>query len=123
MLQNSAGTQNSEPTESCGFSPKFGQKLPDWSKPVVFIKLGPTLVPVIKVWVEQVAGEIALDRWQSRIRILRKKPKGGTETKKSEIKKEKQHLKEKREKLEVIAESRDLSKQEWGSLRCVSDRL
>jgi hypothetical protein len=33
--------------------------------------------------------------------------------KKSEIKKEKQHLKEKREKLEVIAESRDLSKQEW----------
>jgi hypothetical protein len=43
--------------------------------------------------------------------------------KKSEIKKEKQHLKEKREKLEVIAESRDLSKQEWGSLRCVSDRL
>jgi hypothetical protein len=26
VLQNSAGTQNSEPTESCGFSPKFCQK-------------------------------------------------------------------------------------------------
>jgi hypothetical protein len=73
-----------------------------------------------------------LSKWQGRLLWIDgkvelgysgKKPKGGTETKKSEIKKEKQHLKEKREKLEVIAESRDLSKQEWGSLRCVSGRL
>jgi hypothetical protein len=78
---------------------------------------------VRKVWSEQVAGETALDRWQNRIRMLRKKAKWWNKNRESRIKKRKHQLKEDQEKLEVIAESRDLSKQEWDSLRCVSDKL
>jgi hypothetical protein len=70
-----------------------------------------------------VEGKSALDRWQNMIRILRRKAKGWNRNKESEIKKEKQQMKVEPERLDILAESRDLSRLEKERVREVSSRL
>jgi hypothetical protein len=54
---------------------------------------------VRKVWSEQVAGETALDRWQNRIRMLRKKVKWWNKNRESRIKKKKTSIERRSRKI------------------------
>jgi hypothetical protein len=52
----------------------------------------------------------ALDRWQVRVRILRRKAKGWNRNIEADIKREKQQLNAGHDRLDILAESRELSK-------------
>jgi hypothetical protein len=64
---------------------------------------------VKKVWNTQVQGEKAIDRWQAKIRLLRKKAKGWSANVEAEISKRKTRLSREYDSLDVVSETRDLS--------------
>jgi hypothetical protein len=78
---------------------------------------------VKKVWATRVDGEKAIDRWQNKIRLLRKKVRGWSTNAEAEIKRRKKILSEEYEKLDVMAETRDLSNQERDRVKEVSGEL
>jgi hypothetical protein len=61
------------------------------------------------VWSAPIRGEKAIDRWQNRIRLLRRKAKGWSANVEAESKRRKNILSSEVNRLDVLAESRPLT--------------
>jgi hypothetical protein len=78
---------------------------------------------VHQIWTSPHVGMSAIDRWQTRIRALRRKAKGWSCNVEASIKKEKRKLEAKHEKVDIVAKSRVLIVQEKDSLKHITHRL
>jgi hypothetical protein len=75
---------------------------------------------VESIWRGHVDGKRAIDRWQNRVRIFRKKAKGWSINVEAELKKRKKTLDSEYNKLDIKAETRGLSQQERNRLSQVA---
>jgi hypothetical protein len=78
---------------------------------------------VESIWRGHVDGKRAIDRWQNRVRIFRKKAKGWSINVEAELKKRKKTLDSEYNKLDIKAETRGLSQQERNRLSQVVGEL
>jgi hypothetical protein len=78
---------------------------------------------VESIWRGHVDGKKAIDRWQNRVRIFRKKAKGWSINVEAELKKRKKTLDSEYNKLDIKAETRGLSQQERNRLSQVVGEL
>jgi hypothetical protein len=78
---------------------------------------------VKSIWRGPVDGKRAIDRWQNRVRIFRKKTKGWSINVEAELKKRKKTLDSEYNKLDIKAETRGLSQQERNRLSQMAGEL
>jgi hypothetical protein len=78
---------------------------------------------VVKIWSTSMKGEKAIDRWQNRARMFRKKAKGWSVNLEARIKKENRELIEEYNRLDITSETRNLSDFEKDRMQSMSKQL
>jgi hypothetical protein len=78
---------------------------------------------VTKVWGTKVHGGTAVERWQNKVRLSRKKVKGWSVNVESELRKQKDRLSAEYSRLDIMAEAGDLTNQERERLTQINCEL
>jgi hypothetical protein len=67
---------------------------------------------VSKIWGTKVQGDTAVERWQNKVRLFRRKVKGWSANVESKLRRKKDWLSAEYAKLDIMAESKELTSQE-----------